>query len=141
MCSSDLLLYGAIAIAVNVPQTKASSSAQILEQNAIRNAFIETVRQLGDTRRLRLVQTETWLPPGLIESLLLGAGGVIAFTFLFGVRSYAKQMLMTALLAGSIGLFFGLIIELSTPYSGGIHVSRDALELVISNNQMERYAK
>jgi len=33
----------------------------------------------------------------------------------------------TLLLAGSIGLFFGFVVELSTPYSGAIHVSRAAL--------------
>jgi hypothetical protein len=65
----------------------------------------------------------------------------MAFTFLFGVRSYAKQMFMTALLAGSIGLFFGLVIELSTPYSGSIHVSRDSLTFVIDNNHLADFAK
>jgi hypothetical protein len=66
---------------------------------------------------------------------------VVAFTFLFGVRSYPKQMTMTALLAGSIGLFFGLIIDLSTPYSGPIHVSRDALRIVITNNHLEEFSR
>lgn len=135
------LLYDAVATAVQVPQTKSASSEQILESNSIRSALIDTLRRLGDTRRLRLVQAKTGLPPGLIEALLLGAMGVVAFTFLFGVRSYAKQMTMTALLAGSIGLFFGLIVELSTPYSGQIHVSRDALDFVITSNHLDRLAK
>lgn len=135
------LLYRAVAIAVKVPNAGGVSSGEVLEGNTIRAALIDTLRQLGDTRRLRLVQAETWLPPGLIEALLLGATGVITFTFLFGVRSYTKQMIMTGLVAGSIGLFFGLIVELSTPYSGAIHVSRDAMRFVISNNQMESYAR
>lgn len=135
------LLYDAVTLAVEVPQSPNASSGRILEVNSIRSALIDTLRQLGDARRLRLVQAETWLPPGLIEALLMGAVGVIAFTFLFGVRSYAKQMVMTGLLAGSIGLFFGLIVELSTPYSGAIHVSRDAMNFVISSNEMEQVAK
>jgi Protein of unknown function (DUF4239) len=135
------LLYDAVALAVQVPKGNDSSSSEILERNTIRSALIETLRQLGDTRRLRAVQSQSRLPPGLIEALLLGAVGVIAFTFLFGVRSYAKQMTMTALLAGSIGLFFGLTIELSTPYSGAIHVSRDAWDFVIASNHLERLAK
>jgi hypothetical protein len=139
--TTQKLLYDAVAAALEVQQTPNMSSVKILEENSIRTALIETLRQLGDTRRLRLVQSSTWLPPGLIEALLLGAVGVVTFTFLFGVRSYVKQMLMTALLAGSIGLFFGLIVELSTPYSGAIHVSRDALNFVISSNEMERFAK
>lgn len=135
-----------LAEAVNLafavpPQTNNAGSARILESNSIRNALIETLRQLGDTRRLRFVQSHTWLPQGLIEALLLGASFVMAFTFLFGVRSYAKQMLMTGLLAGSIGLFFGLVIELSTPYSGSIHVSRDSLTFVIDSNHLADFAK
>jgi hypothetical protein len=136
------LLFQAVRLAVQVPrQTKNTASAQILESNSLRSAFLDTLRQLGDARRLRVVQSQTWLPPGLIEALLLGAAFVIAFTFLFGVRSYAKQMVMTGLLAGSIGLFFGLVIELSTPYSGSIHVSRDSLTIVIENNHLADFAK
>lgn len=136
------LLYEAVRTAVQVPaQPKNTSSAQILERNSIRSALIDTLRQLGDARRLRFVQSQAWLPPGLIEALLLGAAFVITFTFLFGVRSYAKQMLMTGLLAGSIGLFFGLVLELSTPYSGSIHVSRDSLTFVIDSNHLADFAK
>jgi hypothetical protein len=140
--SSAAFLYQAVAIAFAPPPApKNAGSAQILASNTIRSALIDTLRQLGDTRRLRYVQSQTWLPPGLIEALLLGAVFVIAFTFLFGVRSYAKQMFMTALLAGSIGLFFGLVLELSTPYSGSIHVSRDSLTFVIDNNHLADFAK
>jgi hypothetical protein len=136
------LLYEAVHEAVQVPpQTKNTGSAQILESNSLRSALIDTLRELGDARRLRVVQAEAWLPPGLIEALLLGAAFVMAFTFLFGVRSYPKQMFMTALLAGSIGLFFGLVIELSTPYSGSIHVSRDSLTFVIDSNHLTDFAK
>jgi hypothetical protein len=136
------LLYQAVRAAVQVPpKANAGSSAQVLESNSIRSALIDTLRQLGDARRLRVVQSQAWLPPGLIEALLLGAAFVITFTFLFGVRSYPKQMLMTALIAGSIGLFFGLVMELSTPYSGSIHVSRDSLTFVIDSNDLADFAK
>lgn len=140
--STASILYDAIGVAVSVPPPpRGSTSAQILELNSIRTAEIDSLRQIGDARRLRFVQAHSHLPPGMLEALILGAIGVIAFTFLFGVRSYAKQMTMTALLAASIGLFFGLVIELSTPYSGSVHVSRDALDLVISNNGMEQFAR
>lgn len=136
------LLYDAVRAAVQVPpQAKNTGSAQILESNSLRSALIDSLRQLGDARRLRVVQSQAWLPPGLIEALLLGAAFVMTFTFLFGVRSYAKQMLMTGLLAGSIGLFFGLVMELSTPYSGSIHVSRDSLTFVIDSNHLANFAK
>lgn len=140
--ATGAMLAEAVRVAVSVPpKPRDSGSAQLLETNAIRTALIDTLRQIGDTRRLRIVQAESRLPPGLLEALILGAIAVVAFTLLFGVRSYIKQMTMTALLAGSIGLFFGLIVELSSPYSGAIHVSRDALDLVIANNHMEQVTK
>jgi uncharacterized protein YacL len=118
-----------------------ATSAQILETNTLRAALIDSLRRIGDSRRLRVVQSESQLPAGMLEALILGAIGVIAFTFLFGVRSYLKQMTMTALLAGSIGLFFGLVIVLSTPYSGPIRVSRDSMTFVIDNNRLVDFAK
>lgn len=136
------LLYDAVHAAVQVPpQARNTSSAEVLESNSLRSELLDSLRQLGDARRLRVVQSQAWLPQGLIEALLLGAAFVMAFTFLFGVRSYAKQMLMTGLLAGSIGLFFGLVIELSTPYSGSIHVSRDSLTFVIDSNHLAEFAR
>jgi Protein of unknown function (DUF4239) len=114
---------------------------EILEQNTIRSALIGSLRSIGDTRRLRLIQSRSRLPAGLLEALILGAAAVIVFTFFFGVRSYAKQMVMTALVAGTIGLFFGLVVELSTPYSGPIQVSRAAWTVVIQNNRLTEFAK
>jgi len=135
------LLYQAYHLAVLAHPPANANSAQILETNTLRTALIDSLRQLGDARRLRLVQSRSRLPQGLLEALLLGAVGVMAFTFMFGVKSYLKQMMLTALLAGSIGLFFGLIVELSTPYTGAIQVSRDSLKFVIVNNHLAEYAK
>jgi Protein of unknown function (DUF4239) len=133
---SAALLYRAVRIAVTVPPSSSAPASQVLEANTIRGLMLQSLRNIGDTRRLRLVQAAAHLPSGLLEALILGAAFVMAFTFFFGVRSYAKMMAMTGLLAGSIGLFFGLILELSTPYSGAIQVSRDAWSFVIANNHL-----
>jgi hypothetical protein len=135
------LLDRAVRIAVMAPATSGLSSSQLLENNTIRGLLLTNLRNIGDTRRLRLIQASSTLPSGLLEALLLGAAFVMAFTLFFGVRSYAKQMIMTALLAGSIGLFFGLILELSTPYSGAIQVSRAAWSFVIANNRLEDFTR
>jgi len=136
------LLYDVDRLALAVPKSpREASSASILESNTIRTALIDSLREIGDTRRLQFVQSQSRLPRGMLEALILGAAAVVAFTFFFGVRSYAKQMIMTALLAGSIGLFLGLVLELSTPYSGAVHVSSDALDFVIANNHMANFAK
>jgi hypothetical protein len=136
------LLYRAVRVTVVVPAPpRNATAAQILEANTIRTLLLDDIRNIGDTRRLRLIQSTSQLPAGMLEALVLGAAIVIAFTFFFGVRSYVKQMTMTALLAGSIGLFFGLVVELSTPYYGGMHVSRGAWTLVIANNHLVDFAR
>jgi len=134
-------IYEAVRLSFAPPSRTYANPAAILEANSVRGALVDALRKLGDARRLRFVQAQGGLPPGMLEALLLGAIAVVAFTFLFGVRSYVKQMTMTALLAGSIGLFFGLIIDLSTPYSGPIHVSRDALRIVIANNHLDEFSR
>jgi hypothetical protein len=136
------ILNRAIGILTTLPgPAKKLNDAEVLRIVAIRGSLLESFRRIADTRRLRLVQSNSRLPAGMLFALLLGAMFVITFTFFFGVRSYAKQMTMTALLAGSIGLFFGLVVVLSTPYSGPVQVSRDAWNFVIDANHLRDYAK
>jgi hypothetical protein len=136
------LLLRAVDLTLALPAPlKSAGPAKLLEANTIRDELLQSLRNVGDTRRLRLVQSQSQFPGGMLEALVLGAIMVMAFTFLFGVRSYVKQMIMTALLAGSIGLFVGLVIELSTPYSGALQVSRDAWTFVIANNDFTAFAK
>jgi len=108
----------------------------ILQRAAMRDWLLTSLREIGDARRLRVLQSKSRLPAGMLEALILGGVMVICFVFFFGVKVYFRQMAMTALLAGSMGLFFGLVLELSTPYSGAIHISRDAWNVVIENNHL-----
>lgn len=137
---SAALLNRAVHLTLAAPSGPKASSLTF-ERNTIQAAVLGNLRNIGDTRRLRSIQSEARWPAGLVEALLIGAAFVIAFTFFFGVKSYLRQMAMTALLAGSIGLFFGLIIELGSPYSGAIHVSRDAWTTVIQNNHLSEFAR
>ncbi|HEY2473768.1 MAG TPA: hypothetical protein VGI19_03110 [Candidatus Cybelea sp.] len=133
------LLADAVRLAATMPPPSESAGlGRILENNTIRTEVLEGLRSIADARRERLVQAQDRLPPGMLEALTLGAAMVVAFAFFFGVDRFAKQMLMTALLAGLIGLFFGLVIELSLPYSGSIQISRDAWDDVIANNHLDR---
>jgi Protein of unknown function (DUF4239) len=139
---SSAILRRAVQATVTIPAAaKSAPVTDVLEGGTIRAALLDTLRSIGDARRLRLVQSKSRLPAGMLEALLLGAAMVIAFTFFFGVRRYVKQMIMTGLLAGSIGLFFGLVVVLSTPYSGPIQISRDAWTFVIESNHLADYAR
>jgi hypothetical protein len=136
------LLQRAVHQALNVPPAPPNANpALVLERNTIQTGLIENLKNVADQRRLRLVQARSRLPAGMLEALLLGAVFVVVFVFFYGVKSYWRAISMTALLAGSIGLFFGLVIELSTPYDGPIQVSRDAWNYVIDGNNFDQLAK
>ena len=60
--------------------------------------------------------------------MLLAAGAVtVGFSFLFGVRSARAQAVMTAALAGAIGLQLLLIVALDDPFAGDARLRPDAL--------------
>ncbi len=137
---AESLLTRAVRVTIALPPPSGrTDQGAILQSAAMRDWLLTSLREIGDARRLRLLQSKSRLPTGMLEALILGGVMVICFVFFFGVKSYYRQMAMTGLLAGSMGLFFGLVVELSTPYSGGIHVSPDAWTFVIANNHLEDF--
>jgi hypothetical protein len=66
---------------------------------------LTSLSQLDDQRRLRLLSSRSTGIPNVMWVVLLGAGAVIlSFSFLFGTRNTAAQILMTAGLAMTIAL-------------------------------------
>lgn len=128
------LLVEAVAAMLAMPPPHTADLAAALEAESNRDSLIFHLRNIGDERRLRISQARSQIPASMYEALLLGAAIVVAFAFLFGVTPVRLQMTMTALLVASIGLFLGLVIELSTPYAGPIRVSSDAWAYIIHHN-------
>jgi hypothetical protein len=123
------------------PVATRKNSGKLLMEASIQSQLLSSLREIGDARRLRIVQAASRLPDGMLEALVLGGLMVISFVFFFGMRSFSRQMAITGLVAGSIGLFFGLVLELSTPYSGAIHISTDAWSFIIENNHLREFAR
>ena len=55
-------------------------------------------------------------------TLWVGAAVVIGFTYLFGTNHRGVQLIITALLAGTIGLLIALVIELEYPFRGEVSI-------------------
>ncbi|MEO9264069.1 MAG: hypothetical protein ABI282_08225 [Candidatus Baltobacteraceae bacterium] len=123
------------------PPPANARNGEVLQEASIYNSAVDSLRKAADTRRLRLVEAQSRLPWAMYQALILGGLMVIAFVFFFAVRSFLAQVLMTALVAGSIGLFFGLITQLSTPYSGMIRVTPEAWTYIIDVNHLREIAK
>lgn len=57
-------------------------------------------------------------------ALVIGSLMAMAFVFLFGVSNPRLQLTMTGLVAGCMGLLFGIIVEFNSPYSAQRYSSK-----------------
>ncbi len=135
------LMVDAIRTMIAAPAQPAANLATALRAEGRYEAVVRGLREIADARRLRLIQAASRLPRALYLSLVIGGLMVLTFVFLFGVESGPVQLIMTATVAGCIGLLLGLIVELNRPYSGAIRVSPEAWTFVIDSNHMEDAAQ
>jgi Protein of unknown function (DUF4239) len=88
---------------------------------------VTSLNQLNDQRRLRLLSNRSTGIPNVMWVVLLGAGAVtISFSFLFGTRNTAAQLLMTAGLAITISLVLLSIVALERPFAGIARIEPNA---------------
>ena len=85
----------------------------------------DQIVRLFDARRLRLIQSAPSIPSILWFALFAGAVAVLAFAFLFGSENRPAQLVMTAILAGLIGVMFVVISEFDGPFDGSVSISDD----------------
>lgn len=93
-------------------------SGQTGIDQAIYLNLVEGMREVDETRRLRLAGSEHRIPD-LMWVILIGGGiEAVLFTYVFGTKRIGVQMGMTAALVLLIGLVLFLIAELNSPFSG-----------------------
>jgi hypothetical protein len=92
---------------------------------------LDQMAQLNDARRLRYVYYSNDLPSVVWIVIYVGCVITIGFSYFFGTRYYYAQALMCGGFAALIGLTILAISELSTPYSGAVHVSSNAFRTVL----------
>jgi hypothetical protein len=87
----------------------------------------QSQNDLGNQRRLRLTSSRLRAVPVIMWFVLLGAGGItIGFSFLFGTRNAAAQVVMSAAL--TIALVMLSIMALGQPFAGITRVGPQAFE-------------
>ncbi|MDQ2859053.1 MAG: DUF4239 domain-containing protein [Candidatus Eremiobacteraeota bacterium] len=89
----------------------------------LQNHLFGRVQVMADLRRRRIYSVPSAVPAVIWVGLTLGACTVIGFLYLFGLRNFRVQLLMTAATAAMIGVLFGLIIELDYPFRGDVSVT------------------
>jgi hypothetical protein len=135
------LLVEVVRTLIAAPAIPTPNLSIALRNESRYEAVVNGMRDVADARRLRLIQAASRLPRALYLSLVIGGSMVLIFVFLFGVESGPVQLIMTATVAGCIGLLLGLIVELNRPYSGAIRVSPEAWTYVIDTMHFDDAAK
>ena len=98
---------------------------------AVLSAVLTQLDQLTEARRTRLVLAEGSVPGVVWTVLSVGAVVTVGFTFFFGTPSLRAQGLMTALLALTIFMGLLVIMSINGPFTGGVSVSFEPLQLVL----------
>ncbi len=94
------------------------------------------LREITDSRRLRLFASRNDLP--LVFQVLLWGGGLItiAFTYFFGAQSVRAQSLMTSALTGIIAFNLFLILVLDNPFHGYVRIAPEPLQEILARIQL-----
>jgi hypothetical protein len=92
---------------------------------------IDRLQDLGNARRMRLLESRVGIPG--IMWLGLIAGGVITVTFAysFGVARGESHAVMLATLSASIALLLFMISSLNYAFHGDLRVQPDGMELIL----------
>jgi hypothetical protein len=92
---------------------------------------VDRLHEATELRRTRVLNSGNQLPGPLWGVLIAGAVISIGFTYFFGVRSRAAQVLMVAAFSSSVGLVLFLILVLDLPFTGDVGVGPTSMERVI----------
>jgi hypothetical protein len=97
-------------------------------QQAFMRQAINDVSTATEQRRNRVEDSGSLLPQPLWVVLLVGGALTVAFTYFFGLESFAVQATMVATLAVLISLSLFVILSLDLPFTGDIRVEPTTLK-------------
>lgn len=94
---------------------------------------VQKLNELGEFRRLRLMDANTGVHPLLWIVLIVGGIVTITFISFFGAENLNAQMIMAVLLAILVGLILFTILAMDYPFTGSVSVSSEIFKIVVTN--------
>jgi Protein of unknown function (DUF4239) len=94
-------------------------------EKALFDESLATMNVLSDARQTRLHEARDHTPGVVWAALFGGAAITIGFTFLFQLKSFSLQLVMTASVVVLIALVLFLIIALNRPFGGVLPLDAD----------------
>jgi hypothetical protein len=112
---------------------------QTPKDQAFYSSIIESYNQLQTARRNRLIAAAGYISPVLWMVLIGGATVTIIFTYFFSTHTVRSQVVMTSLVAVTLGLNLYLVVVYSSPFSGDFKISPISFRLAtaIMQNKTE----
>ncbi len=87
-----------------------------------REQYFNLLNELGNDRRVRILQSRLELP-GLMWILLIGGGIMtLGFTLFFRAPNWRAHLAMAAMIAALVAFVLLLIVELDNPFAGDVKV-------------------
>lgn len=84
----------------------------------VQSALLESIQQVGEARRLRLVASQHGLTDIQWLVILVGAGITVLFTLFFPMKKLSFHLFLTILVTVSLGLNIWLLAAYSHPFAG-----------------------
>lgn len=102
------------------PTTQRQSNSQ--------SALLESMKSIGEGRRMRVEALHAGLPLELWVVLFLGGGATILFTYFFTAENIKIQAVMVAMVSLVISLNLFLLFTYDDPFYGDVKVTPSAFE-------------
>ncbi|HEY9711897.1 MAG TPA: hypothetical protein V6C72_00415 [Chroococcales cyanobacterium] len=99
-------------------------------ENNLQQSILSAMQTLGENRRARAVNSQAALMPILWVTILVGAFITILFTYFFTSQLGALHLVMTGLIAISLGLNIWLLAAYSSPFSGDLSIRPDMFHVL-----------
>jgi hypothetical protein len=93
------------------------------DQSNLHTALLAAIKDLGDSRHIRLTAAQPEYDYIIWTVLLLGGASVIIFTYFFGLEKLHVQLLMTVIVSCVLFLNLMVVALFGSPYSGDVKVS------------------
>lgn len=99
-------------------------------ESNIHQQLLQSMTEMGESRRARVVASQTQPPWALWVVVICGAGIIIGFTYFFATQWAVMHAVMTSLVAVSLGLNIWLLSVYSYPFSGEMGIQPRMFELL-----------
>lgn len=99
-------------------------------QSNLQQGLIGAIQEMGDSRRARILLSESTLPAALWLVVCFGAVLTIALSYVFASQHPKVQSFLTTLVASALALNIWLLAAYTHPYSGELKVTPSMFILV-----------